>query len=294
MDVKVFRTFLEVAKERHFGRAANSLNITQAAVSARIKQLEEFFDASLFVRQRNNIRLTSTGERLVRYAEVMVSTLQQAKDDLKLAKGEQAQLTLAGTPNIWDAYLQHCLGVITESMSGYAFSADTLSQEQVNRALLQCTLDMGILFEPVKSELLQCSEVARLELVLVSTREESVGQALSGEYTFVDWGLQFAQAHAELHPGSPPPAMRTSSARIALDILLKRGGAAYLPLSMVEPFLENGQLFRLCEDSLMEREIYLAYRKDSPLLDGILRVEARLSATSPAGGYTLQAAADNL
>ena len=42
MDVKVFKTFLEVANTRHFGRAADNLFITQAAVSARIKQLEEF------------------------------------------------------------------------------------------------------------------------------------------------------------------------------------------------------------------------------------------------------------
>ncbi len=47
MDVKVFRTFLELAKVRHFGRAAENLYLTQAAVSARIKQLENHFDAQL-------------------------------------------------------------------------------------------------------------------------------------------------------------------------------------------------------------------------------------------------------
>ncbi len=35
MDVKVFRTFLELAKVRHFGRAAENLYLTQAAVSVR-------------------------------------------------------------------------------------------------------------------------------------------------------------------------------------------------------------------------------------------------------------------
>lgn len=58
MDVKVFRTFLELAKVRHFGRAAENLYLTQAAVSARIKQLENHFDAQLFTRDRNNIKLT--------------------------------------------------------------------------------------------------------------------------------------------------------------------------------------------------------------------------------------------
>ncbi|WP_028114906.1 LysR family transcriptional regulator [Ferrimonas kyonanensis] len=293
MDVKGFRTFLEVARERHFGRAAERLNITQAAVSARIKQLEEYFDTTLFVRQRNNIHLTSSGERLVRYAEVMVSTLQQAKDDLKLTHQEQAQLTIAGTPNIWDAYLQHCLGVITETLTGYAFCADTLSQEQVNRALLQRTLDMGILFEPVKSELLECRQMTTLPLVLVSTRSQQLEQALNQDYVYLDWGVAFSQEHARRHPNLGAPSMRTSGARIALDVLLSRGGAAYLPQSMAQPFVDSGQLYQVAHESLIERPVYLAYRKDSPLLDGILDVAAKLSHTAPAGDFMLQAAADN-
>ncbi len=40
MDIQLLKTFLEVKATRHFGRAAENLYLTQAAVSARIKQLE--------------------------------------------------------------------------------------------------------------------------------------------------------------------------------------------------------------------------------------------------------------
>ena len=43
MDTRVFQTFIQVAQTKHFGHAAENLYITQAAVSARIKQLEEFY-----------------------------------------------------------------------------------------------------------------------------------------------------------------------------------------------------------------------------------------------------------
>ncbi len=39
MDTDLLKTFLEVSKTRHFGKAANNLFVTQAAVSARIKHL---------------------------------------------------------------------------------------------------------------------------------------------------------------------------------------------------------------------------------------------------------------
>jgi DNA-binding transcriptional LysR family regulator len=41
MDTQLLRTFLEVHRTRHFGRAADNLYVSQSAVSARIRQLEE-------------------------------------------------------------------------------------------------------------------------------------------------------------------------------------------------------------------------------------------------------------
>lgn len=58
MDIKIYKTFISVAENRHFGRAAEQLYITQAAVSARIKQLEEFYSTPMFIRDKNNLMLT--------------------------------------------------------------------------------------------------------------------------------------------------------------------------------------------------------------------------------------------
>ena len=65
MDIELLKTFLEVKNTRHFGKAADNLYLTQAAVSARVKQLEDYFGIKLFIRSRNNIQLTAEGERLV-------------------------------------------------------------------------------------------------------------------------------------------------------------------------------------------------------------------------------------
>lgn len=192
MDVKVFRTFLELAKVRHFGRAAENLYITQAAVSARIKQLESYFDTQLFIRDRNNIKLTSAGERLIGYAEVMVTTLQQAKLELSLEDGKALQLTMGGTPNIWDAYLQNCLSVVTDSFGGYGFMAEVMGREMLSRSLLERTLDMAFAFDQIKADELNCKKVADVVLVLVSTEQDSLDTVFNKKYVYVDWGTRFA------------------------------------------------------------------------------------------------------
>jgi len=291
MDVKVFRTFLEVARVRHFGRAAENLYLTQAAVSARIKQLEGYFDTQLFIRDRNNIKLTSSGERLIGYAEVMVSTLQQAKFELSLESGKALQLTLGGTPNIWDAYLQNCLSVVTDSFGGYGFMAEVMGREQLNRNLLERTLDMAFAFDQIKAEELNCKKVADLVLVLVSTQPDDLESVFQHKYVYVDWGTRFGSEHAERHPKVPAPYLRTSTARIALDFILEKGGSAYLPVSLVEPFIESGQLYKVKGVEDWYRPIYLSYRKNSTSVEAIMQVEKLVNEIDPSTAYTLQQAA---
>ena len=82
MDTDLLRTFIEVSKTRHFGRAAENLYLTQSAVSFRIRQLEQQLGVSLFARHRNNIQLTQSGEHLLPYAETILQTLGRAKQTL--------------------------------------------------------------------------------------------------------------------------------------------------------------------------------------------------------------------
>ena len=288
MDVKVFRTFLELARVRHFGRAAENLYITQAAVSARIKQLESYFDTQLFIRDRNNIKLTSAGERLISYAEVMVTTLQQAKLELSLEDGKALQLTMGGTPNIWDAYLQNCLSIVTDSFGGYGFMAEVMGREMLSRSLLERTLDMAFAFDQIKADELNCKKVADVVLVLVSTEQDSLDTVFEHKYVYVDWGTRFASEHSERHPKIPAPYLRTSTARIALDFILEKGGAAYLPVSLVEPFIANGQLYKVSGVEDWYRPIYLSYRKASTSVEAIKQVEEIVKEIDPLTAYSLQ------
>ncbi|MCL9780594.1 LysR family transcriptional regulator [Vibrio sp. S4M6] len=280
MDVKVFKTFLEVAKERHFGRAAENLYITQAAVSARIKQLESYFGARLFLRDRNAIRLTPSGERLISYADIMVNTLEQAKFDLSLESGQALQLTIGGAPDIWDAYLQSCLSLITDKFKGYAFTANALSREQIYKKLLDKTLDMALALDPVNYDELCCTKVSSLVLTLVSSKPCSVEQALENNYVYVDWGTRFSSEHAERHPTISAPYLRTSTGRIALDFIVEKGGTAYLPQSMIEPYLASGDLYKVSEIDEWCKPIYLSYRRANNSIEAIKKIEHLLISPS--------------
>ena len=64
LTLKQLRYFEVLARQRHFGRAAESCAISQPALSMQIKALEEELGAELFERDRRQVRLTSFGEEI--------------------------------------------------------------------------------------------------------------------------------------------------------------------------------------------------------------------------------------
>ena len=69
INIEQLRTFLATVRLGSVRKAALGLNITQPAVTARIKNLEHSLAADLFDRTASGLRLTKRGERLVSYAE---------------------------------------------------------------------------------------------------------------------------------------------------------------------------------------------------------------------------------
>jgi len=94
MDIKVFKTFIAVAENKHFGKAAEQLYITQAAVSARIKQLEEYYNTPMFIRDKNNLTLTPAGSALLPFAHLVIEQIDQSKTVVGSASKQKELLIL--------------------------------------------------------------------------------------------------------------------------------------------------------------------------------------------------------
>ena len=100
MDLELLRTFLEVSRLRHFGQAGEALHLTQAAISARIRQLESLLGVRLFDRVRRDLRLTPEGHRLVRHADLLIAEWRKARQEVdEQAKVELALLITSDSPS---------------------------------------------------------------------------------------------------------------------------------------------------------------------------------------------------
>jgi len=83
MTLTELRYIVAVARERHFGRAAEACFVSQPTLSVAIKKLEEELDLKLFERGGNEVSVTPLGEAIVRQAQ---SVLEQAAAIKEIAK----------------------------------------------------------------------------------------------------------------------------------------------------------------------------------------------------------------
>ena len=91
--------FLAVAKERHFGRAAESLGITQPTLSAGIKQLEEQLGVLLIFRGSRFGGLTPEGQSALVWARRIVGDTRQLREEMRATRhGLSGQLRIAVIP----------------------------------------------------------------------------------------------------------------------------------------------------------------------------------------------------
>ena len=260
VDTEQLKTFLEVSKTRHFGRAAQHLFLSQSAVSSRIKALEDQLGTPLFVRTRNDIQLTPAGNRLLNHAENILAAWGRAKHDVAIEDEMNTSLAIAATPSLWDIALQDWLHSLHQCQPDIAIHGEVLDTEVIVRRLMEGTLDLGFTFEPPQLPPIEVIQIATIPLVMVSSGAGlNSQQAVAQNYVLVDWGLAFAIAHARHFPGLLSPAIRLPLGRIAQDYLLSCGGSAYLAEPTVESAIANGKLFRVEAAPVIDRPAFVLH-----------------------------------
>jgi len=261
MDISLLKTFLEVAKIRHFGRAADALFVTQSAVSARIKLLESALGVELFNRKRNDIQLTPAGTRLVQHAETIVKGWDRARQEIAL-DGKGAETLAVGSPfDLWGILMREWAIHLRRQSPQLVLQIEVQPAEILVGRLVNGLLDLALLFEPPQIPDLAIRQMAEIPLILVSGAAGcSLDEALHGDYYMVDWGSVFSLSHAEFFPDIPSPAARFTSGTPTRDMILSVGGSAYLAEQMVQQDLEQGRLYRVADAPVIERTAFAVYR----------------------------------
>jgi DNA-binding transcriptional LysR family regulator len=186
MDIRQLQYLAALAREKHFTRAAQACHVTQPTLSGRIRQLEEELGVPIVERGQRFIGLTPEGERVLKWAHLILDNWQSLTQELVSIRGKSRDLTGRLVLGVVPSALP-MVSRLTQAMQAanpkVEFSILSHSSEDIIRELNDFGIEAGVTYldnEPVEGLLQHPLYTERYALFV------SADHALGGQKT-VTW-----------------------------------------------------------------------------------------------------------
>ncbi len=168
MEIRQLHYFLHIADQLSFSKASHSLHISQPSLSKAIQMIEDELGVVLFDRTTRRLQLTDDGKILVKYANTIMSSL----DDLQAALAEGKQLKkgsikLGLPPVIGVSFFP---GIIAKFRQRYPQVQIQLVEEGgkiIEQSLLDGKIDLGVVVLPVNEDSFETLPFAERRVSLI-------------------------------------------------------------------------------------------------------------------------------
>ena len=148
--LKVFHT---VAKLLSFTKAAESLHMTQPAVTFQVRQLEEYFNTRLFDRTHNKVSLTPAGEKVAEFADRIFDLYTEMENSVRDLTGEiSGALTIGASTTIAEYMLPALLGEFKNRYPEISLRLKVSNTEGIVSMVEQNVIDLGVVEAPVSNK----------------------------------------------------------------------------------------------------------------------------------------------
>ncbi|WP_170387021.1 LysR family transcriptional regulator [Ruegeria atlantica] len=265
MQLKALETFLCVAETGGFHAAARKLNVTQTAVSARIRLIEEETGKPLFTRGAGGTGLTDFGRQFRPYAEQMLSLWSFAARDLPMQTQNRVALRLGAQLSIWDPLLVDLAIQFEERLGQLLLTLNFDHDLNMVDAVATHVLDAALTHEHPKDPRVQSHELSAERLILVET-------PTADDPVFVNLELgELYQDHVRTTARQARgQTVFLGNCLMALRYLLQRGGTGYFPEFVIRDHLSNGDLIPVVGAIDLMLPLYLVTRKGTATSSDIL------------------------
>ncbi|SIT33303.1 DNA-binding transcriptional regulator, LysR family [Filimonas lacunae] len=273
------QVFIEVAREKSFSKASDTLFISQPAISKHIKQLEEYYKIKLFDRKGIHIELTTAG-KLLQQRVLQVKAIQEETEfDLSLLNHQspgKGILKLGASTTIALYILPKVLSMFLRQYPQMEVTLLNRNSEIVLEALLNQEINLGIIegrekltnvvYQPFMNDrvIAVCSKknsiAAKKKYALqevtqmpIALRERGSGTLEALKYTLQKHkiGLNDLQVKARL-----------GGTEALKNFLIESDCVGFLPQRSVTKELKHGELTEIHFDGLLiERSFYFIQRK---------------------------------
>jgi len=178
------QVFFTVARLLSFTKAADSLHMTQPAVTFQVRQLEEHFNTRLFDRTHNRVSLTDAGHRVYGYAEKIFELYGELEGSIKEMTGDiSGVMTLGASTTVAEYMLPALLGKFKTQYPDITLSLKVSNTEGVVAMVENNVIDLAVVEAPVSNQHLIVEVCVMDQLVVVVPPDHALSkkEAVSAE-----------------------------------------------------------------------------------------------------------------
>ncbi len=263
--LQVFHT---VARVMSFTKAAETLHMTQPAVTFQVKQLEEFFDTRLFDRTHNKITLTDAGKVVYGFSERILDSYEKMNDEVReLTTEVKGSLIIGASTTIAEYLLPSLLGVFKKRFEDVNIRLQVGNTETIVSMVENNMVDLGVVEAPVYNKNLEV-DICRLdEMQLICpvnhplanrdkisieqvrkygyiSREEGSGSRAVINTYIREQGLSYSDLNVVMELGSPEAVKMSVESEVGLAIVSRSTLAKELKLNTLKAIPLDPPLLR--------------------------------------------------
>ena len=274
MDLQRLKYFVEVARQKHFSRAAEVCRVSQPSLSQQIKKLESEVGGRLFQRSRGKITLTDLGEDFIKHAQAILADVDSAEEFINRLQDEnQHTIRFGAIPTVAPYILPSLLEKITSTFPTARYEIMESVTQNLVEALMTGKIDFALLSPPTSIDC-ECDHISiandPLLLTLPSNhpqaRMEQVDASLLTEERIIlleNSHCLASQAGAFCDESglSKNISIQSSQIETLLGLVEKGFGLTFTPAIAAKVHRNRNVIFRSLKGHTCYREIRLIWLK---------------------------------
>ncbi|MGV2720082.1 UNVERIFIED_CONTAM: LysR family transcriptional regulator, partial [Klebsiella pneumoniae] len=144
MDIRQLQYFVEVAKQKNFTKAANTLHVSQPSISKMMKALEEELGVVLLDRSERKMELTEAGELVYGYATKVLQLMEGMTSSIAQIRNiERGRVKMGMMPTVGSFLLPNVIAMFKKQYPGIEIEMKEYSAKLLEIQVEQGSVDLG-------------------------------------------------------------------------------------------------------------------------------------------------------
>ena len=272
-----------LSKEKNYTKTANTLNLTQPAISHHIKALEKEYNQKLIVKKGKNLTLTPAGEILVQYYDKFKSLDVRMNEDITNINSLNKFIDIGITLTAGESLIPSILSIIIKSIPNISINFHTDNMEKIYKGVKNDVLDFAIIEGQFPKETsINSFLLAEDEMILVTSPSHTfknmkkinrlllqkerliLRERKSNTRTLIE---EFLNNNGD-SISRYNVMLELENINLIKELVSQNYGVSILPRSVCQQEIKKGKLIEVeLEDFHIHRGIYIVYKNKCAYLN---------------------------